>query len=170
MLLRKPFLLLFVLGCTVSALASGRFSLRLIADGAVSFVFLPAFEMLALRLVQATKREGASAFSRTCDRFFAGNWPWLLWLIGLSTVAVLVPPRRFGFWLGPLAASAVVPFLWSLVIDFRFFRGAAGQPTHRAIRDLVIERGIAWPLGVAYFFGIAIWSDQLPAFLHWIGL
>jgi hypothetical protein len=38
----------FVLGCGVSAVASGRFSV-LIVDGAVSFAFLPAIELLALR-------------------------------------------------------------------------------------------------------------------------
>jgi hypothetical protein len=35
--------------------------------------------------------------------------------------------------------------------------------------DLLLNRAIGWPLGLAYFFGIAIWSEQLPEFLHWIG-
>ena len=40
-LLRRPLLLLFVLGCGVSMEVSGRFSLRLIADGMISFAFVP---------------------------------------------------------------------------------------------------------------------------------
>jgi hypothetical protein len=38
-LMRRLPLLAFVFGCTVSLLASGRLTLRLIADGAVSFYF-----------------------------------------------------------------------------------------------------------------------------------
>ena len=67
-LLRKPLLLLFVLGCGVSAMASGRFSMRLIVDGAVSFAFLPALELLALAIVNATGRRRARPFSETADR------------------------------------------------------------------------------------------------------
>jgi hypothetical protein len=45
--LRRPLLLAFTLGCAVSLLASGRLSARLIVDGAVSFAFVPVFEVLA---------------------------------------------------------------------------------------------------------------------------
>jgi hypothetical protein len=38
---RRPLLLAFLLGCSVSMLASGRFTLRLIVDGTLSFAFVP---------------------------------------------------------------------------------------------------------------------------------
>ena len=170
MLLRKPLLLLLVLGCGVSAAASGRFSARLIADGAVSFAFLPAIEILALAAVNATSRRRSRPFSHTADQFCAGNWPWLLWLTGVLVVCLLVPPRAIGPWMQVFALSAVLPFSSSLVIDFRFFRDASDRSPRGALTDVVLNRAVGWTLGVGYFFGIAIWSEQGPEFLHWMGL
>ena len=170
MLLRKPLLLLFVLGCGVSAMASGRFSARLIADGAISFSFLPVIEMLAFAIVNAIGSRRSLPFARAVDRFFSGNWPWLLWLSTVAAVTATVPPRHVGPWLLFLVLSALVPFAASLFIDARFFREVSGRVPRAARTDVLIHRAIAWPLGIGYFFGIAIWSDQLPALLHWIGL
>ena len=50
-MLRRPLLLLLVLGCGVSMEVSGRFSLRLIVDGMVSFAFVPIAEVGSLALV-----------------------------------------------------------------------------------------------------------------------
>src|SRR2546426_10870999 len=91
--LRKPAVLAFVLGCTVSIVASGRLSLRLIADGAVSFAFVPLVEMGALAAVYRAGRRPIS-FARAVDLFFAGNAPWLLWLVRGAPPACLSPPKH----------------------------------------------------------------------------
>ena len=169
-LLRKPLLLAFVLGCGVSAVASGRFSVRLIVDGAVSFAFLPAIELLSLAVVNAMGPRRRRPFPDTADRFCDGNWPWLLWLAGVAAITALVPPRQSGSWMTVFVLSALAPFAWSFVIDFRFFRDVSLRSTRGAVQDLILFRALGWPLGIAYFFGIAIWSEQLPEFLHWMGL
>jgi len=169
LLLRKPLLLLLVLGCGVSAAASGRFSARLILDGALSFAFLPAIEVAALAVVHARGTRRRVPFPEVVDRFFAGNQPWLFWLIALTIVTVTVSPREIGGWLPWVASSAVVPFGLSLRLDLRFFSEVCERSRREAITDLLLNRAIGWPLGVAYFFGIAIWSEQLPEFVHWVG-
>src|SRR5437867_1910507 len=74
LLLRRPLLLLLFLGATISALASGRFSVRLIVDGALSFAFVPAIEMAALAIVAGRRaRARALPFANASDLFFAGN-------------------------------------------------------------------------------------------------
>src|SRR5688572_14263722 len=45
-LARQPLFLAFVLGCGVSMLGSGRLTIRLIADGTLSFAFVPLCEFL----------------------------------------------------------------------------------------------------------------------------
>ena len=49
--MRQPLLVVFVLGTTVSVLASGQFTLRLIVDGAVSFAFVPVCEAAGIAAV-----------------------------------------------------------------------------------------------------------------------
>src|SRR5262245_50321610 len=78
-LLRRALLLAFMLGCGVSLLASGRFTLRLIVDGTLSFAFVPLCELAAYAVVFRVQR-GARPFARAADRYFAGNAAWLWWL------------------------------------------------------------------------------------------
>jgi hypothetical protein len=169
-LLRRPLLLAFVFGCAVSALASGRFSARLIADGAVSFAFVPAIELAAFAVVYGTGTRQRLPFARAVDLFFSGNTPWLLWLAGLAAGSCLVSPRHIGPWLLPVALSMLVPIAWSASIDFHFFREVTNRPAREAIRDLILHRTLAWTSGAAYFFGIVIWSETLPAIVRWAGL
>ena len=59
-LLRRPLLLALILGCAVSVLASGRFTLRLIVDGALSMAFVPACQVLGLAAVYPFRRTQVS--------------------------------------------------------------------------------------------------------------
>lgn len=107
---RQLLLLLLVLGSVVSLLASGRLSVRLIVDGAASFAFIPALEILALYVVTRRWRERES-FRAVLRSFLAGNAPWLYWLVAIGALFSAVPPRTIGFVLiDSVAASAIVPF------------------------------------------------------------
>jgi hypothetical protein len=161
-LVRRPLLLAFTIGCAVSLLASGRLSVRLITDGAVSFAFVPVFEAAALAVVyQSGPRR--IRFTQAVDLFFAGNAPWLLLAIALGAFfSVLAPTEIPRWWTAPprmwVVDGAFVPvMLWSAYIDFHFFREAMGRPSGRAVRDVILQRAIAWSCAIAYFFGIAIW-------------
>ena len=76
-MIKRALLFLLVMGCVVSAAASGRISARLILDGAISFAFIPIFQIAAFALVYRFRRRAAGAlpFARASDQFFAGDFP-----------------------------------------------------------------------------------------------
>lgn len=159
-MVRRPLLLALFLGCTVSLQASGRLSARLIADGALSSAFIPAFEIAAFGLVYS-RGPRPIPFFRAADLFFVGNTPWLLWLIAFDVlrcfqapVQATAPPPTL-FW--GLPASLLPVAAWSMVIDRRFFRQVLQRSGPGAIRDLILQRLIAWPCAIVYFLGYAIW-------------
>lgn len=170
LLARRPLLFLLFIGCLVSLLASGRITVRLIVDGAISFAFVPAFCLAGLAVVWRLGPRAALPFARVVDAFFAGFTPWLLWMIVAGAVFGIVPPRAFSPWFYPVLIAGAVPLVWSLGIDWRFFRETLGRSPRQALRDLAIHRGIEWIGGVAYFLGMALWSDQLPALAMKLGL
>jgi hypothetical protein len=167
--LRRLSFFLLVLGCTVSLLASGRLSLRLILDGVLSFAFLPATTVAGLAVVYYGHRDRALPFYRALDLFLAGLIPWFLWLLVLGTVCSFVPPRHLEPWFSPIEFSLLVPVVWSTVLDFHFFREAMGRSARAAIGDLLSYRLVAWGGATAYFFGIAIWYEIVPIVFGWLG-
>ena len=98
-------LLLFVLGCGLSAAATGRFTLRLIVDGMLSFAFVPAIT-IALLAVIGRPSPSRLPFARAIDVFFAGYAGWLrLARDRRCGDTAAVPPRDLGPWLIPLELS-----------------------------------------------------------------
>jgi hypothetical protein len=152
LLLRRPLLLAFVLGCGVSMLASGRFTLRLIVDGTLSFAFVPLCELVAYAIVYRLQR-GTRPFPHAADRYLAGNTPWLWWLVSLMAAAAILPVRTTDL-LSIALITWVIPIALSVRFDWRLFR-RAGRTRALAVADIVLQRAIAWTLATAYFFGIA---------------
>jgi len=170
LLARRPLLLLLFLGGFVSLAVSGRFTLRLILDGAISFAFVPAFCLAGLAVVWRLGPRTARSFASLADAFFAGFTPWLAWLILAGGVFGLVPPRASGAWLFPLMIAGALPLIWSLRLDWRFFHERLGRSPRHALRDLVVHRAVEWFGVVAYFLGIALWYQYLPALAMKVGL
>jgi hypothetical protein len=162
--LRRPAMLLLVLGCALSLLIAGRITVRLVADGAVSFAFVPIVELAALAVVFRAGRSPGIPFRRAADLFFAGNGPWLLWLVAVAALSVALPPQTFVRRVDRILLSALLPVVWSMVIDFQFSRTVLQRTTPRAIGDLVLLRAIAWPAALAYYGGIGMWTQVLPTF------
>ncbi|MGC9949942.1 MAG: hypothetical protein ABSF64_26540 [Bryobacteraceae bacterium] len=152
---RKPLLVAFILGCTMSLIASARLTLRLAGPATTYWSFVPLAEIAALAAVW--RRGRTLSFRRTVDLFFAGHGPWLFWLIGLCAIWCFVPPiQAFVFttvWLYGAGAMAIV---WSAYIDFCFFRFVMDRAPARAGRDLLLHRLISWTLIIAIFGGPAI--------------
>jgi hypothetical protein len=160
-LLRRPLRLLFVCGCVVSLWASGRLSARLIADGAISFAFLPVFSLAALAAVYRRSPRRIS-FARAADLFIVANAPWLLWLVAFAALRAVESPMQaaappIALW-PALELSLVAVAAWSAYVDRHFFREVLPNPAGSA-RDLLLQRAIGWSCSVAYFFGIAIWPE-----------
>jgi hypothetical protein len=158
---RRPLLLALALGCTVSMLTSSRLSARFIVDGAISFAFVPIFEVMALAIVYrlAPRR---IPFSRAVDLLCAANGPWLLWLIALGAVCCLQSPRDAAIWtpreLGVALALSIPVIAWSAYLDLNFFREILPRRAGAA-RDAVLLRAIFWPCALVYFLGYAIWPE-----------
>jgi hypothetical protein len=166
---RGPLTLLFAFGCVVSLLAAGRLTPRLIADGMVSFAFVPVVEVIALTVVSPRTPPGTRVpLARIVDRFFIGYRHWVVWLIAVAAVGAAVPPRELGPWITPAFFGSVVPLAWSLRIDFRFFRDEFMLPAESALRRVVAHRAIAWTGIIGYFLGIALWSEQVPELIEWL--
>jgi hypothetical protein len=161
LLIRRPLFLLFVCGCVVSLWTSGRFSIRLVADGMVSFAFIPVFQVLSFAVAYRLA-SGDTRVAPAADRFFAGDRPWLIWLLLFAALRVFLTPMQAGappwpFWRAVQLAIALV-ILWSARVDYAFFqRTAPGTPD--AIRSLIVQRAISWTCSLVYFFGIAVWPD-----------
>ena len=155
-LLRRPLLLLLVLGCFISIQASGRFSIRLIVDGAASFAFLPVFEIVSLALV-AGARERRVSFSEAVDLFFASDSAWLMWAVAMMAIRAVAPPQlatappRLLFW--TMVASMLPVAIWTLRLDLQLFQSTVAPA--RPLRALALQRLVAWTGALTYFFGIA---------------
>jgi hypothetical protein len=167
---RRPLWLAFVFGCMVSATASGRLSVRLIADGALSFAFVPAFEVAALAVVCGTGVRARLPFAEAVDRSFAGNTPWLVWMTVVAAAFAVVPPRSAGPLLKPALFGSVVPLVWSGFNDFRFFRDVMRRDGAGARRDVALQRLVGWGAVLTYFFGIAAWHEYVRQIPGWLGL
>jgi len=131
----------------------------MIADGMVSFAFIPVFQLAAFA-VMYRRTPRPLPFARAADRFFAGNLPWLAWLVAFAALRCLLTPIQAGappqvlWW--AVQASVVGAILWSAYVDYGFFREVLSPPGEGAW-DLILQRAIGWTLAVVYFFGIAIW-------------
>ncbi len=160
---RRVLLLALVLGCTVSALASGRLSIRLMLDGVVSFAFVPVVEVAAFTVVFWRVRP-LVRYARALDLFLIANAPWLVWCVGQMALGYLfwpnptLIPQTDGAW--ATAIVLLVPTLaWSAYMDFAFFRTVLGTASRAAVGYLLLFRVIAWTTALLYFVGIALWPD-----------
>jgi hypothetical protein len=151
-LLRGPLLSAFVLGWAISMLISSTLVPRLLIDGAISFLFVPVFQLIGFAVVYR-RAPLRAAFADAVDRFFATNTPWLLWLFRLGLWCVLQSPREAALWSWNeirVALAAVIPVIaWSWWLERDLLR----------TRESLAFRAIVWPAVLIYFVGIAVWSD-----------
>jgi hypothetical protein len=138
----------------VSLLGSGRFTLRLILDGTLSFAFVPLCQLAGFAVVHRVQRSHLP-FRAAADRYFATNTPWLWWMVGLLIAGAMLPAVRAGSVLPLALITAPVPILLSVRADWRLFR-ADGRTRAQATMDIALERAIAWSLAWVYFLGMAI--------------
>jgi hypothetical protein len=137
-------------------------------DGAISFAFVPLIEWFALRVAVGRRVPHGLSAAAVTDTFFMGNAPWLMWMVAMASIFGAIPPRALSPWFIPLLATFVLPFAWSLWIDYNFLRVVVLRPRVKAIQDLLLLRAIGWTIGGTYFFGIAAWSLVEPTLRGWI--
>jgi hypothetical protein len=156
--LRRPLLLMFVIGCAASLLTSGRLTLRIVLPATVYASFVPLCEIVALAAVYGRRK---MPFRQLVDRYYQGHTAWMIWLILFGALWAFVPAKTaYGltFFNSLWRDSAVVILLWSLFVDFRFFRQVLERSRSQATRELAIQRLIAWTTGLAIFVGPGAWQ------------
>ena len=156
LLICRPLFVALLLGCGVSLLASGRFTLRLIVDGTLSFAFVPLCQIAACAVVSRLQRSRLP-FPQAVDREFARNTPWLWWMVALLAAGAILPAVRAGSVLPMMLMTVPIPIALSVRADWRLFR-TEGRTRAQATMDIILQRAIAWSLATAYFIGLAITS------------
>ena len=159
---KRPLFLAFFLGCTVSFLTARTLTLRLVVPEMVSWAFVPLIEIAVLAAV--CRRDCRNIpFAELIDSFFGGYRPWLLWMTGICAIwSLLSPASKPPDWTLSIVwmlGGVVFAVVWSLFIDFRFFRAVLQRSPAVAARELAMHRFISWTLILAVIGGPTIWSD-----------
>ena len=157
--LRRPLYLVLLLAAFGSLATSGRVSLRLLIGCAECAAFVPVLAIATLALIRG--RRSRLPFSRAIDLFLMGHLPWSLWVIAAAAEWAFVPTVTAYDWLKyrwvwELAAG--VAFVWSCLIDFWFLRCVFQKTPFQAVRDLLLQRSIAWTAALAIFVGSGGWQ------------
>jgi hypothetical protein len=167
--LRRPLLQLFVIGCVVSLVVSGRLTVRLIAGGMLGWSVIPLLEIAGFAVVRARTGRHA-AFAADLDRFYAGSRTMLLWLVVLGGVVSFLTPLQTDAWSNnnivvlAVLATTVAVVAWTARQDAQFFRETQ---THRGTtvwRQVVFMRVAVWIVGLVYVAGFAAW----PLVADWL--
>ena len=157
--LRRPLFAALLLGATVSFLATGTLTARLVLGGALAWSFVPLIEAVALA-VACRSRPAALSRARALDLFFAGRGAWSLLLIVASAAAAFSDPLRVYAWTAwpqeaVLGSALLIAAGWSAHVDSCFLRVVLEYPPAKAMRVLALQRALSWTASLAWFVGMA---------------
>ena len=157
--LRRPLFVAFVLGCTISLIATGRLTLTLVAGSMLGWAFVPAFEVLGFAV--AARGDSRLSFGRRLDAFFIGHRPWTLFAIAFAALGSLLSPGQVNAWSVPIVTSfeifGALVAIRSWFIDVEFYRNVLGRTKRDAVRAAAIQRAVSWPAIGTWFVGYAAW-------------
>jgi len=158
--LKRPLVVAIVVGTAISIYATRRATLGLAVSGVLTWSFAAAVQVLsAVALVASSKRRRVSV-PAGLDLLFMGHAPWSLWLLAVAAWAVWLPrPVNMDF---IVAATAAVPFSWTVVIVFAFCRCVLqDDPRQAAIRTL-FHQSLIWTFAGAYIaIAVQLWPRLL---------
>lgn len=145
-MLRRPLVVLVVIGTAVPIMAVQRVTLTLLAASMVSFSFVIAIQLLVGAAIVASAGSRQVGFPRALDLWFAGHLPYSLWLLMVAAVFASLP---YGS-LDGLVLLAVMPAAWTAVIVAAFCRQVLGTSRAgarwRAAAHFVLTWAIAFEL------------------------
>src|SRR5580698_10574467 len=124
---KRPLFIAFVIGCVFTLIAQDAFNPRLLASTTLCWALIPLSEVIGLLGVLWTDRHQLS-LSQTSDLFFAGHTPWLVWFAAFGLIWSLQPSTTAAVFPDTqpvlFVVGTVATMLWSLYIDYCFFRFA----------------------------------------------
>jgi hypothetical protein len=144
-----------IAGITTAAAATGRITWSLALSGALCWSFIAVVQMTAAAAVIAPSTRGKGArqgpsLPRAIELFFFGHAAWSLWLLLSAAFLVAVPGlARTDI----VVATAVLPFAWTAVVVFAFFRqvlqlervnAAIWTAIHQSLTALVFLLYVGW--------------------------
>lgn len=121
-MLRRPLVVLLVIGTAVPIMAVQRVTLALVAWSMASFGFVVAIQMAVGATVIASARSRTVGLPRALDLWFAGHVPYSLWLLTAAAVFAALPYAS----LDGLITVAFIPAAWTAVIVAAFCRQVLG--------------------------------------------
>jgi hypothetical protein len=148
---RRPLFLAFALGCAVSLIGTGALTARIVVPTTIYWAFVPLAEMAGL-WVATRGRQTRWPFAAVIDVFFTGHAAWTLCVLAIVTMIAWSPASLWWMLLTKVAVPILlVVTVWSAYTDYGFFRHVMGAARGAAIRSLLIQRVISWPILIAIF-------------------
>lgn len=151
-LLRRPALAALVIGGAIALTATGGATVRALATTTICWSFVPGLQLsVAAALIALCRRPGLRLPS-ALDLFFAGQGPWLLWVLGVAAAA-LVALRLGGHTVPQLRlvlALALIPAVWTWIILMAFCQAVLGLSRRRALGWTFLYQAAIW--GIAYLY------------------
>jgi hypothetical protein len=151
-LFRRPALCALVIGCSIALTSTGGATPFAIVTTTASWTFVVGLQLTFAAILIAPCRRPGLRMTSALDLFFAGQGPWLLWMLGVTAAALVA------FRLGPHAVPrlryalmfALVPLIWTWMIIFAFCRAVLGLEWRGALRWTFLYEAAIWSTAYLY--------------------
>jgi hypothetical protein len=158
---RRPLFIAFVIACSAMFMATAQLSIGSVLSAMLYWSYVPAIQCVALFIACRGKAHNVSR-SRLVDSYFVSHTPWLLWICGWALLTNWLPTETAlavsNVWL--LGGGGAV-LVWALWLDWQFFKNACQLSSASALRSLIIQRLISWPVLVWVFGYGSLWPGVL---------
>lgn len=168
--LGRPALVALVVGALITLGNAGQLLPTLLVGSVLSWSWVPALQLVVSAPLIAAARRRKVALSAAIDLFFMGHLPWSLWLLALAGWLLARFPQGLSGAsnLRGMAATALLPILWTWVITFSFCRTVLALPRWLCAVWVLAYQAVLW--GCAYLYVGAVtyrlWPFALyPSFL-----
>lgn len=155
--LGRILLVLLVIAVGVTVAAVHRLTASLVLTTAVVWSPIVAIQVAIGAAIIGTVSQRRVGFVRALDLWFAGQLPYSLWILALPVVAMIpaATPHEL------IAASIVVPLVWTTLIVTAFCRVVLDLPPTAARRHAAFHLAMVCAIGG----GLVVWAAGGPTAL-----
>ena len=143
---RRLGIILLVIAVAIPIMAVQRVTIGYVAITAVSWSFVLLIQLLIAVLVVLSVPSRPIGIRRALDLWFAGHFPYSLWLLVMSAVVANLEsaPAEMVIVLG------LIPALWTSAILSAFCRVVLGTSRRGARVRAVLQFVVVWSIGLQY--------------------
>lgn len=139
-------MVLLVIAVAIPIMAVQRVTIGYVAVTAISWSFVLAIQLLIAMLLVISVPSRPIGLGRALDLWFAGHFPYSLWLLVISAVVANLESASVEM----VIALALIPSLWTAVILSAFCRVVLGTSRRGARLRAVLQFIVAWAIGLQY--------------------